>query len=169
MMHWVRIGKVMQAHGLKGDLSVVLFSKEASWLDDVEEFALAAQDEGPFEVLKLQSAREFRDGLIIKADGIVDRTAAEKKKGLLFYLPEDLLVSSRGEEIFLREIAGFTVRTATEEVGVIENFSSNGPQDLLVVRRGDKLVEIPFIEAFLEKIDFESKTVLMNLPEGLWE
>jgi ribosomal 30S subunit maturation factor RimM len=41
---------------------------------------------------------------------------------------------------------------------------------LLVVKSGEKLpYEIPFAEAFLEKLDLERRQVRMKLPEGLLE
>jgi ribosomal 30S subunit maturation factor RimM len=48
-------------------------------------------------------------------------------------------------------------------------FSSNGPQDLLVVDYKGNKVDIPFVEAFISKIDFELQIVSMNLPPGLIE
>lgn len=166
---WVRIGKVKEAHGLKGELYVLLFTKESPWLGRLREFALAAGDEGPFEVHERERAKAFKDGLILKAPGVTDRTAAESKKGLLFYLPSDLFVSAPGEEIYLREIEGFEVRNEGESVGPIRGFSSNGPQDLLLVEREGRTIEIPFVEAFLDRIDFEGRIVWMRLPEGLWD
>jgi ribosomal 30S subunit maturation factor RimM len=45
-----------------------------------------------------------------------------------------------------------------------------GEAPLLVVKSGSKLpYEIPFAEAFLEKLDLERKQVRMKLPEGLLE
>ena len=53
------------------------------------------------------------------------------------------------------------------------DFSSNGVQDLLVIEKREekekayKRYEVPFVEDFIEKIDFKEKKIFMNLPEGL--
>lgn len=169
MNAWIRVGKIKDAHGLKGELFVLLFAKEAPWLEDLESFALGTADEGPFDLYEVERAKPHSDGLIVKVRTISDRTAAEAKKGLLFYLPASFLVSRQGERIYLREILGFEVRTALRSLGPILDFSSNGAQDLLVVKVEGKSVEIPFVQDFIEKIDFESRCVWMQLPEGLWE
>ena len=54
-------------------------------------------------------------------------------------------------------------------LGEIVGFSSNGPQDLLVVEANGKTVEIPFVDAFIKKIDFKHQSVVMELPEGLFK
>jgi 16S rRNA processing protein RimM len=169
MSNWIRAGKAKEAHGLKGDLYILLFAKEAPWIRELRSFALARADEGPFEVHEVEKSKIFKDGLIVKAKNLSDRTAAESKEGLLFYLPKELFSSKKGESIFLREISGFEVRSGSETLGPIVDFSSNGPQDLLVVDRDGTRVEIPFVEAFLKEIDFEKRIVWMELPEGLWE
>jgi 16S rRNA processing protein RimM len=52
-------------------------------------------------------------------------------------------------------------------VGFVKEFSSNTVQDLLVVQNKDSVFEIPFVKDFVVKIDFDQRTILMNLPEGL--
>jgi ribosomal 30S subunit maturation factor RimM len=58
-----------------------------------------------------------------------------------------------------------------KEIGEIEDVQFGaGEAPLLVVKSGAKLpYEIPFAEAFLEKLDLERKQVRMKLPEGLLE
>ena len=169
MAQWLRMGKVKEAHGLRGDLWVILFAKEAPWLEQVTEFALAAGDEGPFEIFQFQKGRFQKDGLVLTTNEITDRTQAEAKEGLLFYLPEELFRAEKGDTIYLRDVLGFSVKDQDKEIGTIAGFSSNGPQDLLLVKNESETYEIPFVEAFLKKIDFENRVVWMELPEGLLE
>ena len=169
MSKWVRVGKAKEAHGLKGELYILLFAKESPWLREMREFALAADDAGPFQVFKVEKAKAIKGGLIVKPEGLADRTQAEAKLGLLFYLSDSMTLSAPDDRIVLGEIRGFIVRTEKEIVGPIQDFSSNGPQDLLVVQRGSTTVEIPFIEPFIKRLDFEARELWMDLPEGLWD
>lgn len=167
---WIKIGKVKDAHGLKGDLYVLVFSKDISWLKEVETFALAPIDkEDQKKNFKIEKIKAFKDGVMIKPEGVLDRTQAESLKGQLFYLPAEMFESEEGETIFLKEILGFTVVDQNEtEIGPIKEFSSNTMQDLLVVEMASgKKVEIPFVEDFILEIDFDNKKVHMDLPEGL--
>ncbi|PIS11497.1 MAG: 16S rRNA processing protein RimM [Bdellovibrio sp. CG10_big_fil_rev_8_21_14_0_10_47_8] len=170
---WKKVGKIKSAHGLKGELSVFVFSGEASWLKKLKQFGLGIDHENDLQrqivSYTVDGARQTPTGLILKTLEIEDRTQAEKLKGQIFYIPEELLRSQAGETIFLHEIEGFQlIDVVSGQGGIISGFSSNGVQDLLVVTREDgRQVEIPFVAPFIVKIDFKSETLQMKLPEGL--
>lgn len=87
-----------------------------------------------------------------------------------FYVEDDLFVSKPGEGIYLNEIKNFKLKDPEQKVlGEIVGFSSNGVQDLLVVEANGKKVEVPFVDAFIKKIDFKHQAVVMDLPEGLFD
>ena len=53
------------------------------------------------------------------------------------------------------------------DVGRIKKFGSNTVQDLLVVQTPKGEFEIPFVDAFVKKINYVSRTVEVELPVGL--
>lgn len=162
------IGKVKEAHGLRGELYILVFSGDISWLKKMQKFELRSPKSGESFAHTVEKVRPFKQGFIVKAEQIQDRNAAETVKAFEFYIASDLLVSRPGETIYLSEILNFKVKnTAQETIGPIKAFSSNGVQDLLVVETPKGDVEIPFVEAFIKKIDFKHETVVMDLPEGL--
>ncbi len=113
----------------------------------------------------------FKKGLIVKAEEIQDRTAAEGVEHLEFFVEEDLFVSKPGETIFLTEIKNFKLKDAEQNVlGEIVGFSSNGVQDLLVVKsQGAKKWKFRLSMLYIKKIDFKHQAVVMDLPEGLFD
>ena len=163
----VLVGKVTEAHGLKGELFVFLFAKEAPWLNDVKEVTLVNLA-GVTQRLTVGKGRLTKDGLILAGKEFTNRNQSEAVIGLGLCVPEEVLLSKPGQTIYLREILHFQVRDSGKVLGVVQGFSSNGPQDLLVVVGPEGQGEIPFVEAFLEKIDFATQTIEMHLPEGLF-
>lgn len=171
------IGKIKEAHGLRGEVYVLVFSGDVSWLPKLTSFGLgvlpARGEEPPADAVKstltCEKAKPFKKGLILKPKEFKDRNAAEAAQGQGFYVPAEFLQGDGEEDGNLAEILGFTVKdTANASLGEIVGFSSNGPQDLLVLKTAaGKEAEVPFVEAFLKKIDFKRKTVVMDLPEGL--
>ncbi|MBK9322572.1 MAG: 16S rRNA processing protein RimM [Bdellovibrionaceae bacterium] len=162
------VGKVKEAHGLKGELYIFVFSGDISWLKKMNEFELRPKGAAQGKVYPVEKVKPFKKGFILKTPGIGDRTLAEEIEGQDFYISADLLVSQPGETIFLKEILEFIVKDSQQNtIGPIKDFSSNGAQDLLVVATAKGSVEIPFVEAFIKKIDFKHRTVVMDLPEGL--
>lgn len=166
---WKLIGKVKNPHGLKGDFLLHLFSKNAQeWASDLKKVLFVGTKE---KILNVERVKTNGTAMVLSLKEIKDRTEADKYLKPVVYAPAELFVADEGETLFLGEIKNFKVVDGKEKaVGVITGFDSNGPQDLLIVRmpNGQETL-IPLVEAFLEKIDYQKKTVFMNLPEGLTE
>ncbi len=165
------IGKIKDAHGLKGEVLIIIFSKDYSpWLK-LEQIYISPDENIPARNMKVLGIRHAAVGLIVRLDQLTDRTPAEKLKGELVFVSKELLKAKEGERIFLREILNFKVFDKKNLIGEISGFSSNGPQDLLLVTRTEKEnpIQIPFVEAFIVNLDFKAKILKMDLPEGLLE
>ncbi len=173
MQNKTTVGKVRDAHGLKGELFIVLFAKVADWLSKLETFDLIRKElvDGKIEEVRhsftVKRVKPHKNGLILNPNEMEDRTQAEGFAGATFEIPSELLVSEEGETIYLKEIEGFTVFDGKTEVGPITGFSSNGAQDLLKVKSSGGEAEIPFVPEMINKLDFKNKRVMMDLPQGL--
>lgn len=165
---FVRVGKVKDAHGIKGELFIVLFAGEAAWLGDLKEIRLVNETGEDVKSFPVKSVRLHKNGLIAKSGDIRTRNEAEALIGRLFEIPGEMLVSKPGETVFLREVHGFKVFTRQKgEVGTVTGFSSNGAQDLLVITTNWGEFEVPFVEAYVEEIDYDAHIMRLDLPEGL--
>ncbi len=162
-MEWKSVGKVKDAHGLKGELYVVLPSGDLSWSKKIEQCRIG---ENTYQVEKI---KPHKDGCILKCKAIDDRNLSESIKGLSFFIPADLLVSQKGETIYLSEILNFDVVSNSQVLGPVMSVANNGAHDLLMVKTAKGEVMIPFVAEFIGKIDFPNKQILMDLPLGLIE
>lgn len=166
----VQVGKVMDAHGIRGDLYCLVFSGDVSWAQGLELLHLKAAFTTSIETHEVKRLKEFKKGFIVTLKDVVDRNQAELLKGAELWAPADLFVSEDGDSIYLKEILDFTLSDeALGLIGPVTGFSSNTAQDLLIVSYQNETREVPFVKDFIVKIDFESKTILTKLPEGLLE
>lgn len=164
-----KVGKIKDAHALKGELYVLIFSGEWDWFDELEDFKIVSLA-GEEKILHIEGGRPHKDGLIIKPKEISDRTPAEKVKGWEFQIPEELLETSEGETPYLSELLEFKVMSEEREIGISKDFLWNGDHDLIVVENPDKRrFEIPFVDAFIVEVDYDKKLIHMSLPDGLLE
>jgi len=166
------VGKVLDAHGIKGDIYALVFSGDASWVAKIKSLNL---DNQTFEVKKI---KVFKKGFIATLSQITDRNMAEALKGAEVWIDSFLFVSKDGESLFLSELLNFTLDDKIlGKIGSVHSFSTNGLQDLLVIS-GERssqnsaatlavTFEIPFVKEFVIKIDYSDKIIYMNLPEGL--
>jgi 16S rRNA processing protein RimM len=164
----VQMGKIMDAHGIRGDVYFIVFSGDVSWLHQIEVVTLKHRQKA--EDFEIEKIKVFKKGFIAKLKGFDDRNRAEYYKGAELWVDQSIFVSQHGEAIFLNEILNFRIEDQVSgEVGTIRGFSSNGPQDLLLVSAGAKEFEIPFVKEFVLKVDFKNKVIRTHLPEGLLE
>lgn len=189
----VHIGKVIDAHGIRGDIYCLIFSGDSNWISKLKVLSLScSQKTQNFDVKKIKA---FKKGFIATLENLNDRNQAEEYKGCEVWVEASLFVSRDGESLYLSELLKFSViDRCLGQIGIIETFSSNAWQDLLVLTGQsdeDKMeatsgsnghseknggqglsqikIEIPFVKEFVTQIDYANKIVYMNLPEGLLE
>lgn len=161
------VGRIKDAHGLKGELFVRLYAGRADWLDRFKDGYLISPDETEVQHFEVEKASPHKDGLILKM-GLNDRTPAEKLKGYKLRIGADLLVADEGDDFFLDEVLGFRFfDSESKKVGKAVGFSSNSFQDLIEVEIDGRVFSVPFVTPLIEKIDFENQEVRMRVPIGL--
>jgi 16S rRNA processing protein RimM len=112
-----------------------------------------------------------KEWLVLKFQGVETISDAEPFVGAELQLPKSERAQLEPGWTYLSDLVGCKVFDGEREIGPIEDVSFGaGEAPLLVVTSGAKLpYEIPFAEAFLEKVDLERKQIRMRLPEGLLE
>ena len=165
----VKVGKIIDAHGIKGEIAIFVFSGDVSWLPSLR--SLFINKKNQLEEHVVIKKRAHKKGFICLLEKFDNRNLAEEYKGREVWISSEFFVSEEGQSLFLNEILGFeVVEEKAGSLGVINAFSSNGIQDLLVIEKlGNKPIEIPFVKEFVTEMDFKNKKIRMNLPEGLLE
>ncbi len=170
------IGKINSSQGLRGHLFILLKSQEVPWLKKWKTLYLSTTDsetqtweEHSIEKIRAHG-KQGKQGWVVLIKDVIDKTMADTHVKKFVWIPDDFLVSKKGEKIFLREIENFLVVDKTRgEVGPIVGFSTNGVQDLIQVQTATGIYDVPLVEPFIEKIDYENKKIAMDIPQGLLE
>jgi 16S rRNA processing protein RimM len=107
--------------------------------------------------------------LVMKFAGVETISDAQPLVGAELQLPRSERAPLEPGWTYLSDLIGCAVFDGEGEIGPIEDVQFGaGEAPLLIVPSGAKLpYEIPFAEAYLEKVDLERKQVRMRLPEGL--
>lgn len=170
MANWHVVGRIRDAHGIKGELFVALKAKTADWLDSLEVFGLGPDGSGPFDPRAVTAARPHKDGLIVRLENINDRNEAELLRGKIVAIPEAYLDSDPEDGIFLHQLRGLEVLDPKDKViGKIVDFGFNGAQDLIVIETEKGRYDVPFVDDFIVELDFQARRLVMALPDGLFE
>ncbi len=167
----VAIGKVVQAHGIKGELVVFPLTERTERFDaghTVHLSPTADGDEGltPFVIA---ASRAHRGRFLVQLEKIEDRTQAEWYAGSFLVIPWSDAESVREEgEFFLHALVGREVRSETgERLGVVADIVETGGHPLLEITVADRRRRLlPFVKEFVRSV--EEKALVVTPPEG-WE
>jgi len=175
----VQVGRVRRAFGLKGELVVEASTNEPGevfapgrrvFADHPDRDATASGGYNLPRECVVVSSRPFKDAWLVKLDGVADKTAADRWRGVRLSAPAAELTPPSGNEVYLHELEGMRVRDeAHGELGVVAGWYEV-PQGLVLEVRGAAWrADVPFNEAFVVKVDRGARAIDVRLPDGLLE
>ncbi len=163
-----KVGHISDAHGIRGEVYIIVSSGDASWVNELKEITLKLSSKS--QTYKVLKAKPYKKGFICTLDKMTNRNESEAVRRFEVWVDSDLFISTDGDLPFLSELLEFSVQDKTlGEIGKIKEFSSNGLQDLLVLDQSvnEQPIEIPFIKEFVLDVDYKNRIIKTDLPEGL--
>ena len=162
-MEKIKIGKIVNAVGLKGEVKVYNYS------DSEEVYERTPEIYAGDRLLKVENVRMQKNMVILKLSGIDDRNAAEAAKGTELFITEADLPELPEGQFYIRDLIGMEVKEQGGSFhGVVTDVLQNTAQDIFEVKRDDgKTVLIPKVDAFVQKIDGKERLITVTLIEGL--
>jgi len=174
---WITLAVVVKTQGRRGEVAVELHTDVPDRFRQNMRLWALAKDGRRREVL-VEDLWPHKSLLVLKFQGIETISDAEPLVGAELQLPGGERAELEPGWTYLSDLIGCTVFDGQREIGEIVDVQFGaGEAPLLVVRGKDRNqeqaaklpYEIPFAEAYLEKLDLEQKQVRMKLPEGLLE
>lgn len=128
--------------------------------------------------VEIEELWPHKSWLVLKLAGVESMDEAEALRGAELQVPQSERAGLEAGWTYLSDLVGCAVFDGDREIGKIVNVAFGAGEAPLLVVRGEvrndsqssavKLpYEIPFAEAYLERVDVERKQVRMRLPDGL--
>ena len=156
---------MLRPHGVRGELVV------ESWSDQERRFvpgAVLLLATG--QPLGLLAARRHHGRLLVSFEGVDGRDRAETLRGAVLHVRRDEVPPPPSGTYYHFELVGCRVEDRRlGELGVVAGVLEDGGGTLLRVdgARGELLV--PFVRAYLVRVDTGAGRIETDLPEGLIE
>jgi 16S rRNA processing protein RimM len=160
---WVPVAEVSRAHGLRGELRVRLFNKESSLLRSGMRVWLETRGAAPREV-ELEAVRGATAGIkLVKVRGIDDPDRAAELRGAVVCAKREAFPDLDQDEFYVCDVIGAKLVGPGGELGTVQDVVTYPGAEALVVRptaAGSDTVEVPLVDAFIERVDTENATVV---------
>jgi 16S rRNA processing protein RimM len=163
----VVVGRVIKAHGLRGEVVVDVLSDLPGRLDAGVTVRLAGRP------VTIVASRPHQGRLLVTFDGVPDRTAAERLRGQV--LEAERIDLGDTDAYFVHELVGMPVRTADGRgLGTVKaavELPEAAGYDLLEVARADGATWLlPAVDEYVEVVvepDGREALVVGDAPAGL--
>lgn len=158
----VIMGRVVAAQGLQGWVKVQVFTEHLDSLLDYDVWYLG-NEKHPWREFRVESSNMHTKVLVAKLEGMADRTAAEKYKGMLVAVPRSSLPEQREGEYYWSDLIGMSVvNLAGEALGRVESLIETGANDVLCVRNEKGEILIPFLAHVVQSVGMEEKLIRVD-------
>lgn len=162
------VARIGRAHGIKGEVTVEVRTDEPELR--LGPGAVLLTDPASTGPLTIETGRVHSGRLLLRFEGVRDRTAAEALRNTLLIAevdPEEL--PEEEDEYYDHQLMDLDVVTRDGvEVGRITEISHLPSQDLFIVERPDgSEVMIPFVESIVTEIDLAEQRAVIDPPPGL--
>ena len=164
VMNRLEVGKIVNTHGLKGEVKIVPWTDYPEVFEEIEEIYLP--DGRSF---KVKGVKYQKNNIIVKLEGINYIDEAEKLKGKVITAEREFLGELEEGVYYVADLIGLSVVTEDgETIGKISDVLRTGANDVYEVKReGAKDLLIPVIESVVKDVDIEGGKVVVHLMEGL--
>lgn len=168
----IRIGTVVRAHGLGGELKVRPETDDPSRFQELQAIHLGADAESA-AAFKIQTVRmqptKHGTTVLLGVSGIDGRDEADRHRAHGVYALEEDLPQLDDDEWFLDDLVGLEVTDINgTSLGSVREVIEIPAHPLLAVRLPDgREGLIPAVSPFLQSVDVESGTIEVDLPDGL--
>ena len=161
------IGRLWRTRGNRGELLGELDSRDPEREQKLREVALEV--DGQRQVLRVEETWRHDGRPVFKFEGVDSITDAEKWQGAEMLVRASEVEPPEEGAYSYADLVGCKV-LGESEVGVVTEVEEYGGAPLLKLEAADgREILIPFARSICKEIDVASKTIRVELPEGLLE
>jgi 16S rRNA processing protein RimM len=165
----IRMGRVVRAHGITGEIEVRPDWAESRGLLEAREVVLE-DESGAFERHVVRARRRTPKGVLLALEGIVDRDQAEARRGYAVRVPREALPRLADGEYYLCDLVGARVTSPEGPVGTVVEVQMYPSVDAVVIESEDGArFEQPLLDQWLARVDVVAREVALASRDGLIE
>lgn len=166
MKKMLESGKIVNIHGLKGEVKVMPWCDSPDFLCEFDVLYVGKEK----KAYEIEGARVHKNMTLIKFKGINTPEAANEMRNRIVYIDREDIELEDGT-YFVQDLIGLTVKDADsgEIYGEIKDVLQTGANDVYEIKNGDKTYLVPAIEQVIIETDIDNAVMLIRPLEGLFE
>jgi 16S rRNA processing protein RimM len=173
---WVLLARIVRPQGRSGEVLAEIFTDFPERFAERQELYLRPPADvatGVMRQAKVEAQWLHKGRVVLKFSHVASIAEAESLRGFEVVIPREERIPLEGDAVYVSDLLGVRVIDVSggraEEAGEITDVLPEGAGPAMLVIRnqaGEELL-IPFVRAYLRRMDIEGKRLEMELPIGL--
>lgn len=173
MRNYLRIGKIISLHGIKGEVKVFPTTDDVKRFDQLDKFYIVDSDDADDSIFadmntyESEGVKYIKNTCILKIKGydkIEDSTKFISKN---IYVERSAAIKLDSNEFYIVDLIGLKCYIGQECIGNVNDVMKTKANSILVVDYNGKEVLVPMVSDFIEQIDIDRAFVRIKTLEGL--
>lgn len=157
---YLEIGKIVNTHGLDGEVKIIPWADSPQALLDIEIFYI---DEKPVRLIR---GRIHKGTVLATLEGVSDVNAAMRLKNKTVFIDRDDIELEDGA-FFIQDIIGAeVVDERGAKIGVLAEVLEKPSSNVYVIS-GEREILVPAVPEFILGADVENGVITVRLLEGM--
>lgn len=166
-METINIGKIVKAHGVRGELKV--YSSSDFIMDRLKKNAVVILEKnGKQTEMKVTASRMHKEMALVKFEGIDSMNDAELWRDAEILVDRKNIPSLK-EGYYFFELKGLDVYSEENvKIGVVSDVQEGlANNNLRVLKEDGTECLIPYVKAFIRDVQLEENKIIVKVIEGL--
>lgn len=162
MENYLCIGKIINTHGIKGELKVQSYTDfpQQRFAKKQTVYVFFNQSYLPFVIA---SQRQHKGFILMTFEQLNSINDVEQYKNHDLYILESQQHCLPDGQYYWKQLIGLTVMMNGQEIGkVVDIEETNGAQNNLRISGLNKNILYPFVDSFIEKVDLEKQYIMIK-------
>ncbi len=166
-MNLLEVGKIINTHGLKGEVKIVTWTDSPDVFENLE-YVIIKSKKGDI-TLTIKGVKYQKNNIIVKFRELERIEDAEPLKNSVLYAPREMLGELPDGVYYIADLIGLEVfDDEGQKIGIIADVFSTGANDVYDIKReGQKNLLLPVIDDVVLDVDIEGGKVTVHIMEGL--
>lgn len=167
MIKYLKIGQIINTHGIKGEAKIYPLTDDVKRFDDLKYVYL--KDKNEYLKMDVKGVKYIKDFPILKLQGFDSIEDVQKHKNAYIYIDRENSVKLEEDSYFIADLIGLEVFSLEgEKIGEVTSVFPTGSNDVYEVKTDDnKVILIPAIKDVIVSVNVKEGKMIIRLLEGL--
>lgn len=161
MREYLRIGKIVRPHGIKGAVKLETLTTDNSRFDTLSDAFI--EENGMYRAVKVMPVSHTADSAIVMIDGVYDRNTSESLRGKFICVDREHAARLPDGRYFIEDLIGCEVTDSDGTyLGKLRDVMVRPANDVYEIRKENTTLLVPALKKLLVSVDVAEKKIVFD-------